>query len=63
MRELGVQGHYTSAKKRRMTNSEHNFPRYPNLVEQLEVVRPEQIWVSDVRRVGAFGIPVEDRRG
>ena len=48
MRELGVQGHYTSAKKRRTTNSEHNFPRYPNLVEQLEVVRPEQIWVSDI---------------
>ena len=34
MRELGVQGH-TSAKKRRTTNSEHSFPRYANLVEQL----------------------------
>ena len=48
MRELGVQGHHTSAKKRRTTNSEHSFPRYPNLVEQLEVVRPEQVWVSDI---------------
>jgi putative transposase len=47
MRELGVQGH-TYAKKRRTTNSEHSFPRYPNLVEQLEVVRPEQVWVSDI---------------
>jgi len=47
MRELGVQGH-TYAKKRRTTNSEHSFPRYPNLVEQLEVMRPEQIWVSDI---------------
>jgi putative transposase len=47
MRELGVQGH-SYAKKRRTTNSEHSFPRYPNLVEQLEVVRPEQVWVSDI---------------
>ncbi len=47
MRELGVQGH-TYAKKRRTTNSEHSFPRYPNLVEQLEVVRPDQVWVSDM---------------
>jgi putative transposase len=47
MRELGVQGH-TYAKKRRTTNSEHSFPRYPNLVEQLEVMRPEQVWVGDI---------------
>jgi transposase InsO family protein len=47
MRELGVQGH-TYAKKRRTTNSEHSFPRYPNLVVQLEVIRPEQVWVSDI---------------
>jgi len=47
MRELGIQGH-TYAKKRRTTNSEHGYPRYPNLVEQLEIVRPEQVWVSDI---------------
>jgi putative transposase len=47
MRELGLQGHQY-AKKRRTTNSEHAFPRYANLVEQLEVVRPEQVWVSDI---------------
>lgn len=47
MRELGLQGQQT-AKKRRTTNSEHPFPRYPNLVEQLEIVRPEQVWVSDI---------------
>jgi len=52
MRELGLQGHQ-QARKRRTTNSEHSFPRYPNLVEQLEIVRPDQVWVSDVRRVGA----------
>ncbi len=47
MRELGIQGH-SYAKKRRTTNSEHGFARYPNLVEQLEVVRPEQVWVCDI---------------
>lgn len=35
-------------KKRRTTNNEHGFPRDPNLVECLEVVRPEQVWVSDI---------------
>lgn len=47
MRELGIAGQ-VSAKKHRTTNSEHSFPRYPNLVEQLEIVRPEQVWVSDI---------------
>ena len=35
-------------RKRRTTNSDHDFPRYPNLVQDLEVVRPEQVWVSDI---------------
>lgn len=35
-------------KTRKTTNSEHSFPRYPNLVQALEVVRPEQVWVSDI---------------
>ena len=47
MRELGLHGHQ-DAKKRRTTNSEHSFPRYPNLVEQVQIVRPEQVWVSDI---------------
>jgi putative transposase len=34
--------------KRRTTNSEHDFPRYPNLVLDLEIVRPEQVWVCDI---------------
>lgn len=42
MRELGLVGQQ-AAKKRRTTNSEHPFPRYPNLVEHLEIVRPEQV--------------------
>jgi putative transposase len=47
MRELGLVSQQ-AAKKRRTTNSEHCFPRYPNLVEHLEIVRPEQVWVSDI---------------
>jgi transposase InsO family protein len=35
-------------KKRRTTNSEHGYPRYPNLVQDLDVVRPDQVWVSDI---------------
>ena len=35
-------------KKRRTTNSEHGFPRYPNLVLDLEVIRPDQVWVADI---------------
>jgi putative transposase len=38
----------TKAKKPKTTNSEHNFPRYPNLVQDLEIVRPNQVWVSDI---------------
>jgi hypothetical protein len=38
----------TKRKARKTTNSEHDFPRYPNLVQDLEIVRPDQVWVSDV---------------
>ena len=41
----------TKRRKRRTTNSEHDFPRYPNLVQDLEIVRPEQVWVSDITYV------------
>lgn len=47
MRLMGLQAHI-KRKKRRTTNSEHGFPRYPNLVLDLEVVRPEQVWVCDI---------------
>ena len=35
-------------KTRKTTNSKHDFPRYPNLVQDLEIVRPDQVWVSDI---------------
>jgi putative transposase len=30
------------------TDSKHAFPRYPNLVADLEIRRPDQVWVSDI---------------
>ncbi len=50
MREMNLQA---EAPKRRMrtTNSEHSFPRYPNLVQHLGAERPEQIWVADITYV------------
>lgn len=41
----------TSAQKRRKkrtTNSNHGYPRYPNLVKEMEIVHPDQVWVSDI---------------
>lgn len=47
MAEMGLKGE-SPRRKRRTTNSEHAFPRYPNLVLNLKVERPEQVWVSDI---------------
>jgi transposase InsO family protein len=47
MRLMDIQAQI-KRKKRRTTNSEHDFPRYPNLVLDLEIVRPEQVWVCDI---------------
>ena len=47
MRLMNIQAK-TKRQKRRTTNSEHDFPRYPNLIQGLEIVRPDQVWVSDV---------------
>ena len=35
-------------RKCRTTNSQHPYPRYPNLADGLEITRPEQIWVCDI---------------
>ncbi len=47
MHILGIQGK-CPRRKRRTTNSEHNFPRYPNLVLDLTVTYPDQVWVADI---------------
>jgi putative transposase len=35
-------------KKCRTTNSDHPYPRYANLVKDMEITYPEQVWVSDI---------------
>lgn len=47
MRAMGLSVK-TKRKTRKTTNSAHDFPRYPNLVQDLEIVRPDQVWVSDI---------------
>jgi transposase InsO family protein len=36
------------ARRRRTTNSNHAFSRYPNLVEHLEIKHPDHVWVADI---------------
>lgn len=50
MGEMGLQVRIKH-KKQQTTNSNHPFPRYPNLVEGLEIVRPDQVWVADITYV------------
>ena len=35
----------------RTTNSDHPYPRYPNLVAGLAVTQPDQVWVADITYV------------
>ena len=37
--------------KKQTTDSRHAFPRYPNLVKELDIVRPDQVWVADITYV------------
>jgi transposase InsO family protein len=50
MAEMGLRGK-TPVRRRRTTDSRHDFPRYPNLVEGLAVTRPDQVWVADITYV------------
>lgn len=47
MRVMGLQAPVKRAK-RRTTNSQHPFPRYPNRVKDLDVTFPDQVWVADI---------------
>ena len=47
MHELGIVGD-APKRKPRTTDSNHAYPRFVNLVEGLEVTRPEQVWVADI---------------
>lgn len=50
MREQGLVCRRKRARKQ-TTNSRHQFPRYKNLVIDLQVERPDQVWVSDITYV------------
>jgi putative transposase len=47
MEELNLTG-TPPTRGKRTTNSDHPFPRYPNLVKDLEITRPNQVWVADI---------------
>jgi transposase InsO family protein len=47
MREMSLQ-QPQKRRKCRTTDSQHAFPRYPNLVQNLEVTSPEQVWCADI---------------
>jgi putative transposase len=50
MQEMGLHAKRPE-RKRRTTHSEHAFPRFANLVRELPVVRPEQVWCADITYV------------
>jgi putative transposase len=47
MRELSLVGKQP-VKRKRTTNSNHSFGRYPNLVMDLAIERVDQVWVGDI---------------
>lgn len=40
------------------TDSHHRFKKHKNLVEHLELIRPEQVWVSDITYIGTRKSPM-----
>lgn len=50
MAKMGLQ-RPVKRHKTRTTNSAHEFPRYPNLVCDLQALRPDHIWVADITYV------------
>jgi putative transposase len=47
MRDMGLQVRQ-KPRQVRTTDSNHDFPRYPNLAQNLVVERPDQLWVADI---------------
>jgi putative transposase len=47
MHELGIMGK-APERRPRTTDSGHTYPRYPNLVEDRKVTRPDEVWVADI---------------
>ena len=50
MGELGLVGH-APPRRCRTTNSDHPYPRYPNLVAGLAITQPDAVWVADITYV------------
>ena len=48
LEEYGMLVRRRKRKKVSTTDSNHPFRKYPNLVRELQVVRPNQLWVSDI---------------
>lgn len=48
MAKLDLQAQKPAARKCRTTDSNHPYPRYPNLVDELQVAYPDQVWVADI---------------
>jgi putative transposase len=47
MEELNIHGS-APVRSKRTTDSRHPFPRYANLVKDLEITHPDQVWVADI---------------
>jgi putative transposase len=47
MREMGWQGRRPT-RPPQTTHSAHGYPRYPNVVQELTMVRPDHVWVGDI---------------
>lgn len=50
MHDLGLAGH-APQRRCRTTNSDHPYPRYPNLVADLAITQPDAVWVADITYV------------
>jgi putative transposase len=51
MHALGLVGKAPNRRRTRTTNSEHPYPRFPNLVRDLTVEHPDHVWVGDITYV------------
>jgi transposase InsO family protein len=51
MREMGLLQCPVKRRQKRTTDSQHDFPCYPNRVADLEPSRPDEVWVADITDV------------
>lgn len=51
LRKNGLMVQIKRRKRYRITNSNHNYRKYPNLIEGVIPRRPNEIWVADITYV------------